>query len=425
MLIQFSVKNYKCFKEEVKLSLIASNYDKETHWESNVFAMPEFNLQLLKTAVIYGANASGKSKLLEALSFMKDIIFNSSKESQVNEPIPLEIFKFSSETEHEPSVFEIIFIYQNQLFRYGFEATKQNIVAEWLYHRPKTKEIEIFYRDKTNFEVHRNFKDIANLVKNNMVRDNALLLSVAAQFNNRLAKDVFNWFDSLFIFIDKDYNKYFKYTMNRILDDAAYLDIMDLLKKADIGIESIKFLKKQGNSETKESLTTIAFHKKYNELREHIGDEYLVMDKEESFGTIKYFMMIGFLLDALKLGKICIIDELDAELHSNLVVSIINLFHNKTVNNHNAQLIFNTHNTNLLSANLFRRDQIFFTEKDRYGAATMYSLTDFVTEDGSKARKQEDFESNYIRGKYGAIPYLANFEQLRSFENPLKTVSVN
>ncbi len=421
MLIQFSVKNYKCFKEEVKLSMIASNYDKDTHWESNICPVPMFHLHLLKSAVIYGANASGKSKLLEALAFMKEWIYNSSKESQVNEPVPVEVFKFSSETEQEPSMFEIIFIYQNQLFRYGFEATKQGIQAEWLYHRPKTKEIEIFYRDKSQFEVHKNFRDLASLVKNNMVRHNALMLSVAAQFNNALAKDVFAWFDQLFILIDKNYNKYFHYTVTKLFDDAEYLNIMELIKKADIGIDDIKFLK-QSTSKTKqqdldlEAYTTIAFHKKYNELKEQIGTEYLIMDKEESFGTVKYFMILGFLLEALKKGKICIIDELDAELHSNLVVSIINLFHNEKINKYNAQLIFNTHNTNLLSANLFRRDQIFFTEKDRYGAASLYSLHDFTTEEGIKARKQEDFETNYIRGKYGAIPYLGEFDKLSIFQ---------
>ncbi|MEM6263979.1 MAG: AAA family ATPase [Bacteroidota bacterium] len=154
MLIQFSIKNYKCFKEEVTLSLVASNYDKTTREDQNVIHVEKFGLRLLKSAVVYGANASGKTKLIDGLAFMKHFIFNSSKEGQIDEPIDVDPFRLSTETENEPSTFEVIFVHEDEMYRYGFEIDKHVVHAEWLYHRPKTKETELFYRDKQHFEVN-------------------------------------------------------------------------------------------------------------------------------------------------------------------------------------------------------------------------------------------------------------------------------
>ena len=128
MLLQFSVKNFRTFKDKAALSLIASNYDKDTREHENIVINETFGLRLLKSAVIYGANASGKSKLLDAFTFMRYFVINSSKESQKGEAIEVQPFKLSTETEREPSEFEIIFLFQNILYRYGFEATPERIV---------------------------------------------------------------------------------------------------------------------------------------------------------------------------------------------------------------------------------------------------------------------------------------------------------
>jgi len=187
MLIQFTIKNFKCFKEEAKMSMVASNYDRATREDSNIFTVEKFGLRLLKSAVVYGANASGKTKLIEGLGFMKDFIYNSSKESQIDESIKVDPFRLNSETVNEPSIFEVIFIHENEMYRYGFEVDKKQIHAEWLYHRPLTKEVELFYRDEQKIHIHKNLK-ITDLVKNDRIRPNALLLSVAANFNDKIGQ---------------------------------------------------------------------------------------------------------------------------------------------------------------------------------------------------------------------------------------------
>ncbi len=191
MLLQFSIKNFRTFKDKATLSLIASNYDKDTREHENIVINDSFGVRLLKSAVIYGANASGKSKLLDAFAFMRYFVINSSKESQKGETIEVEPFKLSTQTENEPSEFEIIFVHKNVLYRYGFEATTEKIVSEWLYHKPKTKEVELFYREGSTFNTHeRSFTKGNTVVKEGLVRDNALLISVAAQFNEKTAINV-------------------------------------------------------------------------------------------------------------------------------------------------------------------------------------------------------------------------------------------
>ena len=159
MLIQFTFRNFKSFKEEAKLSLIASNYDKSTRESENIIPVEKFGLKLLKSAVIYGANASGKTKIIEALGFMRHFILNSSKESQIDEPIDIQPFLLSSETANEPSTFEIIFIHRNTMYRYGFEVDKEKINSEWLYQKTNIKEVELFYRDFQDVQIARDKRE--------------------------------------------------------------------------------------------------------------------------------------------------------------------------------------------------------------------------------------------------------------------------
>ena len=153
MILQFSTKNFRTFKDKVTLSLVASNYDKDTREQENILINDNFGLRILKSAVIYGANASGKSKLLDAFAFMRYFVINSSKEGQKGETIEVEPFKLSTQTENEPSEFEIIFVHKNVLYRYGFEATTDRIVSEWLYHKPKQKKLN-FFTEKAAPSIH-------------------------------------------------------------------------------------------------------------------------------------------------------------------------------------------------------------------------------------------------------------------------------
>ena len=430
MLIQFSVRNFRTFKEMAVLSLIASNYDKETREKENISENTIYNLRLLKSAVIYGPNASGKSKFIEALMFMKRFAIGSSKESQKGDDISVEPFKLNPESEKEPSEFEVIFIFKNVMYRYGFEVNKNRVISEWLFHKPKTKEVELFYRDLQNFKVHpRDFQKGAIGAKEGLVRDNSLLLSLAAQLNDSTANNVIEWFKNLKTISGLKEEGYQGYTMGRTQDPKHKQNILELLKAADLGIQDIKLemldidkLPKDMPKELKEMILKsskeekaefvsdiLTSHKKFDDSKKHIANINFSLDDDESFGTKKFFALTGPVLNALENGYTLVVDELDSKLHPNLVCKIVSLFNSKKLNPKNAQLIFNTHDTNLLSSGLFRKDQVWFTEKDKYGEAKLYSLADFKSD---AVRKYEAFEDNYIRGKYGAVPYLGFFDNL-------------
>lgn len=432
MIIQFSIKNYKSFKDKVSLSLIASNYDKDTREIDNVDFNEKFGLRLLKSAVILGANASGKSNLLEAFGFMKYFVLNSSKEGQKGDEIDVDPFKLNSVSEKEPSEFEIIFVYQEVLYRYGFEATNKEIISEWLYYRPKTKEVELFYREKSSYETHaRSFIKGRMVIKEGLVRNNALLISVAAQFNDKTSIKVLDWFKKLRTISGLNEYGYKGFTLHKTEDPLQKRKILELLKAADLGIDDIQVDKfdmdKLPSSLSKEDRERIireikeedaiyisdvlTTHKKFDVNGRSNSNVVFSLDDDESSGTKKFFALTGPILDVIENGFILVVDELDSKLHPNLVCKIVSLFNSKELNPKNAQLIFNTHDTNLLSSGLFRRDQIWFTNKNRLGESRLYSLADFKSDE---VKKNEPFEENYIEGKYGAVPYLGSFEYLNS-----------
>lgn len=432
MLLQFSVKNFKTFKDKASLNLVASNYDKDTREFDNIYNDDKFDIRLLKSAVVYGSNASGKSKFFEALSFMKYFVISSSKESQKGDEIDTEPFKLSSESENSPSEFEVIFTHNNVMFRYGFEVDKKNVISEWLYYKPKTKEIELFYRDGENFETHsKNFTKGKTVIKEGLVRNNALLLSVSAQFNDKTSIEVIDWFKELKTISGLNESGYRGFTLSKTDDPNQKANILNLLKAADLGIQDIKLEKvnvanlpkdmpkelkdriiKEVNDEKKEFLSDIlTSHKKFDSNKKVIEFVNFSLDDDESSGTRKFFALTGPILDVLENGYTLIVDELDSKLHPNLVCKIVSLFNSKELNKKNAQLIFNTHDTNLLSSGLFRRDQIWFTDKNKFGEAKLYSLGDFKSDE---VRKTELFEENYIKGKYGAVPFLGFFDNLNN-----------
>jgi len=437
MLLQFSMSNYKCFKEEIKLSMIASNYDKATREAENVIYLSKFDLRILKSAVVYGANASGKTKLIDGMAFMKYFILQSSKESQIKDQIPVDPFRLSEATEDAPSVFEIIFIHRDTMYRYGFEADRKQVHAEWLFHKPGTKEVELFYREGQDFEVNdRKFK-VKDLIDRDRIRPNALLLSVAANWNDKLAEQILEWFERFNTISGLKEEGYEGYSIGRFQQNPANKRAMlTMLKEAGLGIDDIlvqkldidnlpkdmpgevkNFLRQQkAEKEEAEFFSDlIIIHNKYGaDKRMATGRVGFFMNEEESSGTRKFFALTGPVLETLQKGEILVADELANKLHPNLTCKLIEVFNSPSKNPNNAQLVFNTHDTNLLGSGLFRRDQIWFTEKDRYGAATLYSLNDFKSTD---VRKGESYERNYIKGKYGAIPFLGDFENL--FPEPL------
>lgn len=413
MLLQFSIKNFRTFKDKVTLSLIASNYDKDTRENDNIVINENFGLRLLRSAVIYGANASGKSKLLDAFAFMRYFVINSSKESQKGEAIKIEPFRLDQSSKNEPTEFEVIFIHNKVLFRYGFEVTNERIISEWLFYKPKTKEVELFYREGNEYKIHnRNFSKGDTVVKEGLVRDNALLISVAAQFNEKSAIEVLEWFEKNRVISGLYDAEYRDNTVNKLSDKSNRNRVLKFLKAADIGIEDLEILTINSGQFKESPFSTVLIIKNIYEDKNKIGTTPFFLSLDESEGTRKYFNILGPVIDALEDGGILVVDELDSKLHPNLVCKIVSLFNSKEFNKKNAQLIFNTHDTNLLSSGLFRRDQIWFTNKNKYGEAKLYSLADFKSDE---VRKNDPFEDNYIKGKYGAVPFLGFFDNLKFF----------
>jgi uncharacterized protein len=420
MLIQFTVGNYLSFKEKVTFSMVATDLGAPTKLDSdNIFQIND-ELSLLKSAAVYGANASGKSNLVTAIGFMRWFVLKSSSGTQITDSINVEHFRLSTETENKPSFFEIVFISNKKIYRYGFEITDKQVISEWLFYTPKSKEYKCFERNKQSFKVLQKFSEGKSL--ESKTRRNSLFLSVVAQFNGEISKQILFWFQHLSVMsgINNSFSE--TYTLRLMEDESYKQDILQLIKKLDLNIEDLKPLRTALSFDNipKEILEAFAnrdgktvddirdvfhvevqsIHNKYDSSGKIHSIEEFDFDENESEGTKKLFAFAGPILQSLKEGRILCIDELDARLHPFITKSIVELFNSKDTNPHNAQLVFMTHDTNLLSNSLFRKDQIWFVEKDKYGSTDLYSLVEYDIPDDAK------YKSGYIKGKYGAIPYI-------------------
>jgi len=423
MLIEFSVGNYRSFKDKVTFSMVAADItakDKKLD-DNNVFAVDN-KLKLLKSAAIYGANASGKSNLAKALSFMKSFMVNSSKETQSTDAIDVEPFRLSTDTKEQPSFFELVFLMDGRKYRYGFEANQEKIISEWLFYVPKQRETKLFKRQLNNIEITKTYN--ADGIQQR-TRANALFLSVSAQFNVEVAEKILSWTtDSLKIISGLNNTQHLYYTVDCIMNNENKSEIVQLVRDLDLGIDDIKVDQKiflhnsildKIPNEAKEALLNAGvfkansistLHRKFDENGRYKSVEAFNLKKHESEGTQKLFALAGLIVNSLKQGKILLIDEFDASLHPLISQAIIKLFNSNETNPNNAQLVVMTHDTNLLSNKLLRRDQIWFTEKNKYGATDLYSLAEY------KVRNDASFESDYIKGRYGAIPYIGNLNYL-------------
>ena len=430
MLIEFSVGNYLSFKETVTFSMVASQEPENEYLdENNVFQVSD-ELSLLKSAAVYGANASGKSNLAKAINFMKWFVLNSSKETQFAEKIDVEIFRLSTETEGQPSFFEIVFILDNIIYRYGFEVTTDRIISEWLYRTIESEELSLYERDLDKITFKPLFEEAEGLEK--LTRNNSLFLSVVAQFNGEISKQILSWFiNKLTATSGLLTNHISAYTVAQLSHKEYGDEIVQFIKKLDLDISDIKsedipitsvpltkellyslnqqLIHAPAGSRVLSMETIMAFHRKYNTKGELISLEKFEFDKYESEGTKKIFAFAGPLLDTLRNGRIIVIDELDTSLHPLITHEIVSLFNSNETNPKNAQLIFMTHDTNLLSNNIFRKDQIWFTEKNRQQATDLYSLVEYKI-DASKT----NYETDYIRGRYGGIPFIGGLSRLFS-----------
>ena len=417
MLIEFKIKNFRSFREEATLSMVASN-DKTL--PENTIAAPEFGgRNLLRSAVIYGPNAAGKSNLIAAAHFVDEFV-NTSMERKLNSLIDVTPFLLVTEKDAMPSEFEVTFIdSHNVRYQYGFHVTAKQVTREWLVAYPRGLPQTWFEREHigdadATWYFGRNLKGKNNQVAE-LTRSDVLFLSNAAKLNHRQLGRVFEWFQkSLRLISAEDLNPYlYAYSAAHAKEDEQAQDrIRRLLAMADFGISGFDvheetYTEKDLPEEMPAELRNQLINKKHLNvyMRHPVGSEGEVVFpiEEESNGTQRLFALSGPLADVLENGWTLFIDELDASLHPLLVRYLVELFHNPQVNPKGAQLIFNTHDTTLMDCCVFRRDQIWFIEKDRQGCSHLYPLLDY------SPRKDEALAKGYLLGRYGAIPFLGDF----------------
>lgn len=425
MLIEFTVGNYRSFKEPVTLSMIATQLKSKDPVvdQNNILDLPD-NPSLLISAAIYGANASGKSNLIQALDFMRDFVLNSPKETRPTGGIDSDPFRLSAKTVKEPSHFEIVFIVQGKRYRYGFEVTKERVNAEWLYFVPSTREATLFERQGDHFKIGSYFKEGRDIEEH--TRPNALFLSVVAQFNGLTAQMLVHWFRRLGIISGLEDIDKLIFSLNRLLQGEQADSIKELICRLDLGITDLLLEKEPrktpslpddarqafmiGSGEQGEQLRVKTVHMQTGEADVPAEQVLFDLSEQESEGTQKLFAMSGPLIRTLQSGYVLVVDELDARLHPLMTREIISLFNNRESNPNGAQLIFSSQDTNLLDNTLFRRDQIWFLEKDQQGASHLYSLAEF------RVRNDKDYERGYIQGRYGAIPNIGQIHTIVSEE---------
>lgn len=417
MLIEFSVTNFRSIKDTQKLSLAKAKGEELERTNTFSVELPGGKLDLLRSGAIYGANASGKSNFLDALGAMQTIVLNSATSFQRGDKLPVTPFKLSAKTINEPSEFEVVFIADGVRFQYGFSATADRVFEEWLIAYPKGRTQRWFERSWDTEKEEYHWKLGNSLVGEKhtwqkTTRGNALYLSTAVQLNSEQLQPVYDWFMiNLRVAGISGWSRNFSASLceddnkSQILEfvRAADLDIHDILIEsknidpADFPVDMPDhvrmFLEKEiGHEEVKDIITV---HK--NEEGELVYFDF----EEESQGTRKFFAFAGPWIDALRNGYVLVVDELHDNFHPKLVKHLVQLFHSNKTNPKNAQLIFTTHETSILSQKVFRRDQIWFCEKNRDQSTTVYPLTDF-----SPRKGREDLEDAYLAGRYGALPYI-------------------
>jgi len=416
MIVDFSVQNYKSIRDMQTLAMNAANLvskDKELDKLNLIPVSPK--LSLLKTKAIYGANASGKSTMIEALStFVKIVVYSVKDENILGNLI--RPFILSNETILGPTYFQLSFILNDTYYRYGFEADNKEIRTEWLFGTPGKKEVPFFTREGSEIYVNEHqFQegikviDLYKQSENDIGRKNSLFLAAVRSFNQGLAREIINYF-SRYIIISGLYDLRLHQMAERSLgNEFMRKRIAEMLKLADVGIDDI--WREEANVEKGLEEST---EKKYYTFTRHImrdkegkpaGTRDFFMFTNESEGTKKMFEIAPAILESLDGGRVLLLDEFDARFHPLISRKIVELFN--AASNKNAQLIFATHDTNLLNSKLLRRDQICFVEKDQQGASHFYSLADF-----KGVRNDASFEKDYIAGKYGAIPFLGDFKSI-------------
>ncbi len=423
MFIEFSVSNFKSIRERQTLSMVASSGRELA--STNIFTPHGNAPAVLRSAVIYGPNAAGKSNLLHAAAFLRSFVLTSAI-GQEGQAIPVVPFAFSAATRAQPSAFDLMFMEDGVRYHYGVELTTERITKEWLVAYPNGKAQRWFERE---FDQHSGIylwnmgsrfraDKAQRLLMQRSTRSNALFLSTSVQLNDDQLRPVFLWFVNKLAIVNSTQGMNWGLTLFSMQDPAQREMLDEIVRAGDVGIEALELKEEDlpvappgvqlqfqipqgalltGGDSSLKQIRILALHRQI--------DSNVLLPFEtsvESDGTQKLLQYAGGWIKALAEGATLLVDELDGSLHPMLTKFLVGLFHDAGRNRNGAQLVFTTHDTNLLDTTIFRRDQIWFTEKDEEAATKLYPLLDY------SPRRDEVLERGYLRGRYGAIPFIGS-----------------
>ena len=423
MLLEFTCANFRSINHKCTLSLRAQGLSDVP--KDNVCHITK-NVKVLRTAALYGANSSGKTNVICAFLFMVHHVVESVRLND-SDKLRYDPFRLSL-TSGKPTFFEAVFIVEGRTFRYGFEFNESRIMGEWLYSSPigGKREKCLFIRTEDGIGVNeKNFPE--GIGKEASTNDNRLFVSLCAQLKGEISQAIISKFETMNVISgleSRGYSTYSKVMLHTKRE--GYDGAIKFFDRVQLGFNAIETKEKDFDesalpqdlpAEMKEGLVRQFSGKKAIELfsRHNVYDKSgtvvgsTIFDiNEESEGTRKLIVLSGPIFDTLANGKVLWVDELDAKMHPLISKHIVELFNNPKTNPYNAQLIFSTHDTHLLSSKLLRRDQIWFTEKDKMEQTDLYNMMDIDLPDGSKPRNDSNYERNYIAGRYGAVPFILN-----------------
>lgn len=423
MLVDFRLANYRSFHEIQSLSLVAAagkEHEKTHLFASGVAVAP----RLLRSAVVYGPNAGGKTNLVRALQFMQAMVLQSATQIQEGQALNVQPFLFDPEARNQPTQFEVNFIEDSEegpvRYQYGFTLSTERIISEWLFAAPKGRSKPLFQREfiqetgKYKWDWGASFVGRKADLRDK-TRANGLFLSTAVLFNNEQLRPVFSWFQNRLAIIPADAMINLEHTLGLCATDAGKADVISFFHGADISITDLGLEKQQVKrmtiafdliagtqppTTTDEEMMRVRFK---HCSRDGLSEIELPLE-EESSGTQKLFALAGPWLDVMRRRRVLVVDELDRSLHPLICRHLIERFNNDRANPLNAQLIATTHDTSLLDKHLLRRDQVWFIEKNRQEASHLYSLVEF------SPRKDESLERGYLKGRYGALPIVGGLD---------------
>jgi len=418
MLVRFGVENHLSIRDRQEFSFVASSLKGEgadlIRWG---------NQRLLPVALVYGANASGKSNLISALSYFQETVTYSHSRGRPDSNLSRVPFRLDAESRQKPSVFDIDFVLSGTRFHFGYSISDREVLEEWLFAFPSGKKQTWYMRNSNKKHIHfgKNLRGRSKVIES-LTRPNSLFLSAAAQNSHKQLTPIYNFISDILFHTPEEGETDALYSFR---DGKIDHRIMEFLKNADTGIVDCHFEEVESGKRSAELVADfIQLFKKHKLGSQQLKPEDLNYKRIslahatksgkpnhlefslESTGTIRLMLLLKSIFKALDRGSLVVIDELDASLHTYLTEGIVAIFNSRRTNPKGAQLLATTHDTNLLSSHNLRRDQIWFAEKDNFGATTFYPLTDIRT------RNTDNLEKGYLQGRFGAVPFRGPIDAL-------------